>query len=218
MLKKFKLLYNPFFHCLLLLWLVTGGILLYLLPRRDLFAFFNSHYTAVGDVLMYYITFMGQPEVIIPVLIALMLLPSLRTKWYFATACVCNLIPLLVQQVLKVAFQHPRPLKLYSDDKAWIHYLGTWPELTGRNSFPSGHSEGAFSMFCFLSLLLPSRYRGVGFIFFFLAIMVCYSRMYLAAHFFEDVYTGSIIGAFTTTILFSFMQKYRPEDALEQLA
>ncbi len=208
MLKKFKLAYNPYFHIPFLLWVVVGGILAYSFNKKELFAAVNTHYTPIADFLMYHITYMGQPEVIIPTLIALMFIPVFRTKWYFTAAVLGNITPLVMQQWLKRLFHSPRPL-LYFNGDPWIHYLHQWPELT-RNSFPSGHSQGAFSFFCFLTLLLPARYSKVGLLFFTLALMVCYSRLYLAAHFFEDVYTGSIIGATTTTLIFSLVSSYRP--------
>ncbi len=175
--------------------------------KQQLFASVNMHYTPLADTLMYYITFMGQPEIIIPTLVGLMLLPQFRTKWYFLTAVAANITPLLMQQWIKRMFHAPRPLN-YFNRANWIHYLPQWPELL-RDSFPSGHSQGAFSFFCFLSLLLPAKYKRFGSLFFVLAIMVCYSRLYLAAHFFKDVYFGSIIGATTTTLLFSVMQSLK---------
>jgi membrane-associated phospholipid phosphatase len=92
-----------------------------------------------------------------------------------------------------------------------MHYRPEWPVLLER-SFPSGHSEGAFSFLCFLSLLLPYRYNKLGILFFLLALTVCYSRIYLAAHFFEDVYAGSIIGTVATTLIFSFMVRYKKQN------
>ncbi len=194
---------------MLLAWMLSGAILLLTFGKQQLFMAVNSHYTAVGDHLMYWTTYVGQPEVIVPVLLLIALLPRFRNKWYLLTAIVCNISPLIVQQVMKQLFYHPRPLKFYSHAE-WIHFVkGYWPELTGNNSFPSGHSQGAFSFFCFLSLLLPAKYRKAGLLFFFMALSVCYSRMYLAAHFFEDIYTGGMIGAFTTTLLFSLMSQYK---------
>ena len=199
---------NPFFHSLFLAWVIVGGVLLLAFDKRQLFAVVNTHYTVYGDVVMYYTTWLGQPEVIAPTLLLLMIsLPSLRTKWFFFTAIVCNVIPLFIQQLLKRIFHHPRPLNYFdwAGHKAdWIHYLPTWPELL-RNSFPSGHSQGAFSFFCLLTFLLPKKYKHIGIVFFFAALSVCYSRLYLAAHFFADIYTGSIIGGVSTTLIYSVM-------------
>lgn len=194
------------------MWIVAGALLLVSFTQRELFTAVNGHYTTPGNYIMYGITYLGQPEVIIPVLLGLMVINKhLRNWWYILTALACNIIPLLVQQTMKHIMFHPRPLKFY-EHAAWIHFeKSLWPELTGNNSFPSGHSQGAFSFFCFLSLLLPPRYRPAGMAFFFMALFVCYSRMYLAAHFFADVYTGSIIGAVTTTILFSFMSAFKEQ-------
>jgi membrane-associated phospholipid phosphatase len=188
----------------MLAWVLVGGVLLLCFNKTQLFAPVNMYHNGMADVLMYYITFMGQPEVIIPGLLALMLVPQFRTKWYFIIALTSNIAPFFMQQIIKRMFHAPRPLT-YFHRAAWLHHLPNWPELL-RDSFPSGHSQGAFSFFCFLSLLLPKKYRWVGIMLFILAISVCYSRMYLAAHFFKDVYVGSIIGGVTTTILYSLMQ------------
>lgn len=200
---------NSFFHLPFLLWMVTGAVLLASFDKRDLFMVFNSHYSYLGNYVMYGITFLGQPEVIVPVLLSLIFFKRFRNWWYIITAILCNILPLVVQQTMKHFLYHPRPLKFYQHAE-WIHFEKTlWPELTGNNSFPSGHSQGAFSFFCFLSLLLPARYRGLGVAFFITAWFVCYSRMYLAAHFFADTYTGSMIGAITTTLVFAIMNNYK---------
>jgi membrane-associated phospholipid phosphatase len=186
---------------------VAGGIALMVFSRQVLFATVNTHYTDIADTVMYYITCMGQVEVIIPVLLLVFFIPAYRNWWYIISALLCNLVPLLIQQMLKVYFSHPRPLFYFKHAK-WIHFLHSWPELL-QWSFPSGHSEGAFSFFCFLSLLLPAKYNKLGFLFFLLALSVCYSRLYLAAHFFDDVYAGSIVGTVVTTLVFAVMNKYK---------
>ena len=175
--------------------------------RRDIFYVVNTGYDDALDNIMYYSTWMGEGSVIVAVLALLMLVPRFRNAWYFILAVCCNIIPFFIQQILKSAFNAPRPhLRYY--DRLWMHSLPDWPVLLER-SFPSGHSAGAASFFCFLSLLLPPRYNKLGFVFFALALLVCYSRLYLAAHFFEDVYAGSIIGVVTTTFIFTFMTRYK---------
>ncbi|PQJ11542.1 hypothetical protein CJD36_007005 [Flavipsychrobacter stenotrophus] len=215
--NKFRIIYRPWFHLPALLWVIVGAVLLLTFSKRELFAAVNGSYTPFLDKIMFPVTHLGQPEVIIPTLLILIALPRFRNWWYILTAIACNITPLLTQQIMKQIFYHPRPLKFYQHAD-WIHFIKSdWPELTGNNSFPSGHSQGAFSFFCFLTLLLPARYRMAGSVFFLLALSVCYSRMYLAAHFFEDVYTGSIIGVITTTLIYSFMMRYRSRLGAEQL-
>ena len=144
---------------------------------------------------------------IIILLLLLFAIERFRTVWFFLTALLSSVIPLGIQQFLKEYFKAPRPHSYFNDNVA-MHFLPTWPSLV-NNSFPSGHSEGAFSFFCFVSLLLPEKHARVGFLFFLLALSVCYSRIYLTAHFFEDVYAGSIIGCIVTTVVFSIMTKYK---------
>ncbi|GAA4459538.1 hypothetical protein GCM10023093_00670 [Nemorincola caseinilytica] len=198
MLKRNNISLNPYFYLPLIVWMVAGGTLYQMYGKEFMFRAINGHYTDLMDTIMYYTTWMGEAYVIIPALLLLMLIPRLRRWEYFAVAAVVNIVPMLVQQGMKSYFQHPRPLNLYST-APWLHRLPHWPELYAR-SFPSGHSEGAFSFFCFITMLLLPRYRPLGLLFFALALGVCYSRVYLAAHFFEDVYAGSIIGAVVSTL------------------
>ena len=202
-----KKLLNPWFTIPFILWVVAGGGMLLVFTRQQLFYTVNTNYTDWADIVFFYATWLGQAEVIIPVLLLLILIPAHRNLWYITAAAFCNLIPFFTEQILKSAFDRPRPRLLYYD-RLWMHYLPEWPVYLSR-SFPSGHSTGAFSFFCFLSLLLPLRYRAWGLLFFLLALSVCYSRMYLAAHFFDDVYVGSIIGTSLTLILFYIMNKYK---------
>ncbi len=202
--KKQYISYNPFFLLPFLVWVIAGGLLLMNFSNKDLFSAVNSHYNDTADVFMYYITWLGQGVVITTVLFLLFAIPRFRTFWYFITALLCNLLPFFIQQLLKSYYDSPRPLN-YFKHAPWIHISKDWPELLYR-SYPSGHSEGAFCFLCFLSLLLPHKYRAAGLIFFLLALTVCYSRMYLAAHFFADVYAGSIVGTVMCILIYSVIE------------
>jgi len=207
LLKKSPISYNPYFLLPFLVWVIAGGILLFAFSRQVLFFSVNTHYSDIADWFMYYATWLGQAEIIVPILFVLMLIPRFRNWWYFTTALLCNVVPFLVQHFIKEWLNHPRPRLLFRGIPG-MHYLPQWPELL-HTSFPSGHSEGAFSFFCFLSLILTTRYRKAGILFFLLALTVCYSRIYLTAHFFDDVYVGSIIGTLGTMLVFSIMEKYK---------
>jgi membrane-associated phospholipid phosphatase len=149
---------------------------------------------------------MGEALFIIVVLVALMVFKQrYRNLWYFITATLSGVLPSITSQFIKSAEHAPRPLKLL-DKVQWIHVLPEWPRLMER-SFPSGHTTGAFSLFCFISLILPYEKRWYGTLFFILALSVAYSRLYLAAHFFEDVYAGSILGAGFSLLVVTVMNK-----------
>ena len=60
------------------------------------------------------------------------------------------------------------------------------------HSFPSGHTTAAFALFMTLCLLTDKK--PLHFIYFILAALGGYSRIYLSQHFAIDVFAGSIIG------------------------
>lgn len=60
-----------------------------------------------------------------------------------------------------------------------------------HNSFPSGHATAAFALFFCLSFLSEKVSSKV--FFFFMAMLVAFSRVYLSQHFFEDITAGSFI-------------------------
>jgi len=57
-------------------------------------------------------------------------------------------------------------------------------------SFPSGHAVTAFALAYVLSLAYPKG----SFVFYLLASMVAFSRVYLASHFLSDVVAGAAVG------------------------
>lgn len=94
--------------------------------------------------------------------------------------------------------------------KHWIYYDVTRPhfvfqyfvreelkevqgvDLIGFHSFPSGHALSAFALF--FCLLFVSRSHLLKILFFVLAVLAAYSRVYLSQHWLIDIYVGSIIG------------------------
>lgn len=199
--------YNLWFLVPFMAWVVVGAVLHLVFGKTMLFVYINGHFSDIMNNVMYHTTWMGTAPFIVPVLLVPMLSSKYRTRWYFATASVCNIAPFLVLHLMKILFAKPRPMHYY-EHTAWVHIMPDW-ERVFENSFPSGHTEGAFSLFYFLSAILPGRYRFAGVFFFIIALAVGYSRVYLAAHFFEDVYAGSIVGVFMTLMAYELMYKYR---------
>ncbi len=200
--------YNPFFFIPFLCWVIAGGICLGWYDKQELFAAVNMRHTPFLDIVMYHVTRIGEGAVITVVLLVLMGVGVFRNWWYFFTALLCNAVPPLIIQVMKRIYEAPRPLR-YFNDAAWIHISADWPRLY-HNSFPSGHSSGAFSFFCFLACFLPRKYRAAGMVFFLLALIVAFSRIYLTAHFFSDIYAGSIVGTCLTLLFLIVMNYFRP--------
>jgi membrane-associated phospholipid phosphatase len=197
--------YNPFFFIPFFLWSIIGALAIMLSDKESLFRVFNTNYNSVMDGAMPVVTMMGNGVVITIILAVLLTIPKLQNRWYFLAALFSALLSSLFVQLVKNLVNAERPLKFFSNAD-WLHTLPAW-EQNMHYSFPSGHSCGAFSMFSLLACLLPLRFRFWGALFFVLALLVGYSRMYLAQHFFEDVYAGSIVGTLFTTFIVSMLRR-----------
>jgi len=203
-----------YFILLFILWLLAGGLLLLWEQDRWVYRTINQRNSPLGDMLFPWITHIGEGTVIITALLLLLLIPRLRS-WKFALAlAVCNLSPFLLTQAIKGLVNAPRPLKYFAE-APWIHRVPGQP-LNYDFGFPSGHSEGSFAFLCFLSLLLPGRYRYLGAVFFILALSVVYSRMYLSQHFYADVYVGSIVGTLCCLVSFAIINPFRDPAAVNK--
>lgn len=200
--------YNLWFLIPFIAWLVTGGVLLSTAGDESIFRFINQNHTPFLDVFMFYSTKLGEGMVITLVLLILLGKGSLRNWWYFTAALLSSAIPSLLTQAIKRNIDAPRPIKFFGDAD-WIHLLPHWPRHM-EHSFPSGHTCGAFAFFTFLAILLPMRYRQWGLFFFVLAMIVAYSRIYLAVHFMRDVYAASILGTGFTLLVVLLMNRYYP--------
>jgi undecaprenyl-diphosphatase len=65
----------------------------------------------------------------------------------------------------------------------------------GQFGFMSSHAANAFAFAVFVSLVLPRQYRAAKWLLFLWAVLVSYSRIYLAAHFASDVLAGATLGS-----------------------
>lgn len=195
---------NWYFLVPFLIWCVLGGILLYSYDQRSLFAFANGHYNDWLDIYMVWLSNMGEALFMSILVLLVFVLTPFRHRWFLMGAILCTAIPALITQGIKFGIGAPRPMSVYARE-TWVHHLEAWP-LLHANSFPSGHTTGAFSLYCFLSLSMPARYRAFGLFFFGLALGAGYARMYLAAHFFADVYAGSIIGTGVALLVFQLVR------------
>jgi membrane-associated phospholipid phosphatase len=74
-------------------------------------------------------------------------------------------------------------------------------DMNELNSFPSGHTTAAFSLYTLLALLLGRKQYG--WVWVVLATLVGLSRVYLLQHFWMDILAGAMIGTFFSTLLFA---------------
>jgi membrane-associated phospholipid phosphatase len=190
----------PFFFPYLI-FIVFGAVLIIINTKAEIHLGFNNYHNSFFDVFFYYATFLG--DGVTAVLIVIILL----TVQFRAAIIVglSNIISALITQVLKRTLfaEMVRPKKFFEG----IHDLYFVPGVENYlyNSFPSGHSTCAFSLYLSLALIVKNKkYKTV---FCILAFLVGYSRIYLSQHFFEDVYAGSLIGVIITIVTYYFIQK-----------
>ncbi|MCI0472006.1 MAG: phosphatase PAP2 family protein, partial [Ignavibacteria bacterium] len=77
---------------------------------------------------------------------------------------------------------------------------------TDRYSFPSGHTATAFSMATILTLRYPDEPFVIAGSFLY-AGFVGYGRMYLGVHYPSDVFTGMLIGAGSSALMYSLRKE-----------
>jgi membrane-associated phospholipid phosphatase len=121
-----------------------------------------------------------------------------------------------VTQLLKYGFFDDvnRPF-FYSSYRGLILKIVEGVDMHIHNSFPSGHSTAAFSLFiCFCFV---SKNQFVKFGCFILALFVAFSRVYLSQHFFEDIYAGCIIAVIFASLVYYLLFCTRLAVKLERL-
>lgn len=109
----------------------------------------------------------------------------------------------IIAQVLKYYIVEARPA-VFLKDTTYKYFIEN-VTLHNFHAFPSGHTASAFAMAAMLSFALKNKRYSM----FFLAgaILVGYSRIYLAQHFTDDVLAGALIGFISAICCWIFFYK-----------
>jgi membrane-associated phospholipid phosphatase len=179
--------YKKFIAASVLTAVVAAVILFYsfYLGKIDLFLIFNHDFGKVADYFFYGYTYLGDGIIWIPILF---LFIKYRKKYIPFLISVFVLSTLFVQGCKYFIVPNEfRPIKAIANT-ALIHFV---EEPHETSSFPSGHTTTAFCIFLIASLFIPNKWIiPVGFI---AALLVGYSRVYLAQHFPLDVAAGMLV-------------------------
>ncbi len=148
-----------------------------------------QHQYAPVQSIMLEVTPLGTGSVVaMIVLIAGMFLWLNQHKHSAALLVVATLGGLVLDQLLKIGFNRPRP------------EVFTWGTRAVSSSFPSGHAMSSVIVYGTVAYLaarlqqnLTSRVMTMG-LAAFIVILICSSRLYLGVHYPSDVLAGVIIG------------------------
>ncbi len=139
--------------------------------------------------LMRILTWLGHGWILAAVAAALFGIGRWRKQLRLKQAAALSLIALAVSGLAVQAIKHligrPRP-KLA--DQGVLNWGPSFQ--TGHDSFPSGHAVSAFA----LAAVLSSFYPAGRWIWYSLAVLAAFTRVYIGAHFPSDVFVGAALG------------------------
>jgi len=156
-----------------------------------LFALINQIRFPGSDLLLGWITWMGDAGVAAVLAVAGLLILDRRRFWRnFLFLAGAMFLSTVAVHLVKDWVARPRPLAelggLLPDGRP-VHVL--FDELRAR-SFPSGHTQTVFGLAAGFDMLFPGRLRWL----YLLAAWVGLSRVYVGAHFPLDVAAGALLG------------------------
>ncbi len=194
-----KIIYkNALFLLLFFICLVISSCLLFAFSDKQVFFTVNQHHTPFLDKLMTSLSAYGRGDTITIIFVLLLVFPLYRNKEYlFTTLSYGALVP-VINHFSKDYFSKARPLGEFGLEN--VHTV-PWLENLYFNSFPSGHTMGAFGFFLLLNYFIPQKKWYIPVFFFLLAAGCGYSRIYLGQHFLSDVIAGGITGTLISLLI-----------------
>ena len=166
----------------------------------------NFHFSLLNDN-MRAVTYLGNGWVVYwLVLVYVYVYNRLKFKESFLLLFLTQIVPGIFDIIIKRAVNRPRPVvalhTLIKTGTVHINLLGR--HLT-KYSFPSGHTVTAFSLAVALAYMFPKHKK----LFYILAFIVAFSRVYDGEHYPLDVIAGGILGYLFAKITLIVYAKYK---------
>jgi len=163
----------------------------------------NQYHNSFFDTFFKYFTDLGD-GIIIGVVIIVGLFIRFRVSLYSAVVGVLILIIISFISKQLLFNDWGRPAKIFGDLGISLYYIeGVKNHML--STFPSGHSTTAFGIYTLLALF--SKRNIFKFLYFTIALLAGFSRVYLSQHFVRDIEVGAIIGFILAILVFYFFNK-----------
>ncbi len=189
---------NRLFFLVFLFFFFVAIFILVTYSKADGFYLMNTWHIPFFTYIFIYATYLG--DGFFCVLIGLLLF-IFKKRSLGALVIATYALSGIIAQVLKNFVVEARPAVLLKD--SGYRYFIDDVTLHNLHAFPSGHTASAFALAATLSF--AARNKSISLLFLTGAILVGYSRVYLAQHFMDDVLAGSVIGIMSSVICQLFL-------------
>src|SRR6056297_3040331 len=190
---------------LLTLVVFTGLILTH--NKAELHLISNNVNSLFFDQFFRFATWLGDGVMIAIVAVALLFVRfRYAIAFLIGSLITAGIVNLFKKVLLDDMYRPSKYFELY--ENAQLH-LVEGVNLHNLQSFPSGHTATAFSVFFFLALILKSK--PLKFSMFLLTIIVAYSRVYISQHFLMDITAGSMIAVIVMFFTFLWANRWTKE-------
>ena len=164
---------------------------------NNILQFIQNHMrSSVMDEAMIVVTSLGNLGIIWIAISAFILIRKKNKTAVIGVLCAMLLGTILGQEILKNIIQRPRPFL----ESSVINMIIEKPV---SYSFPSGHTTAAFAA----AGILSKYFKKYSVLFFTIAILIGFSRLYLYVHYPTDVIAGAILGLVCSRIVYNGLNR-----------
>lgn len=191
---------NRSFFIEFFLFVIFCCFILLFYSKADGFYLLNPYHSSFANFIFIFLTYLGDGFFCTAIGLLLFLF---RKRFLGLMVLSSYAVSGIIAQVLKYYIIEARPA-VFLKDTSYKYFIEN-VTLHNFHAFPSGHSASAFAMAAVLSFALKNKKYAV----FFLAgaVVVGYSRIYLAQHFLDDVLAGALIGFVSAIFCWIFFEK-----------
>ena len=169
--------------------------------KNEAFLYLNANLGLFADKVFEYSSYLAEGWIWIPYFIVLVGLYKKDKAFILMNFLISTLLTQFAKNFIFTTAMRPMASGL---DATQIHTV-PGVEIHTFNSFPSGHTATAFTLFILTTYLFPNKYvLSIGIVY---AIVCGYSRVYLAQHFPLDLAGGIFVALLTLPISIFIREK-----------